>query len=100
VDAGRRLWRVQVKSSSAEQYGYQANLQRNANREIVFYEAGEIDFVVAYLFPCEAWFVIPVESIYGRKTAKVCFAWNPESRRLGSYWEAWGLMRARWDVGK
>ena len=32
LDVGQRLWRVQVKSSSAKQYGaYMVNLQRNAN---------------------------------------------------------------------
>jgi len=97
VDTGRRLWRVQVKSSSALQYGsYMVNLQRNTNGEVVFYEAWEIDFVVAYVFPCEAWFVIPVESIYGRKTAKLCLHGNARSGTLGKYWEAWGLMSSRW----
>jgi hypothetical protein len=97
LDVGNRLWRVQVKSSSAEQDGsYQVNLQRNANGEVVFYEASEIDFVVAYVFPCEAWFVIPVEAVYGRKTAKACLRGNPRSGKLGKYWEAWGLMTMRW----
>jgi hypothetical protein len=97
VDTGSRLWRVQVKSSSALQYGsYMVNLQRNANGEVVFYDASEIDFVVAFVFPCEAWFVIPVEAIYGRKTAKMCLRGNPRSGKLGKYWEAWGLMTMRW----
>jgi|HubBroStandDraft_6_1064221.scaffolds.fasta_scaffold696861_2 hypothetical protein len=96
LDVGRRLWRVQVKSSSAKQYGsYLVNLQRNANGETVFYDASEIDFVVAYVFPCEAWFVIPVEAIAGRKTAKVCLHGNARSGKLGKYWEAWGLMSSR-----
>ncbi|MFZ2009665.1 MAG: group I intron-associated PD-(D/E)XK endonuclease, partial [Candidatus Sulfotelmatobacter sp.] len=35
LDVGQRLWRVQVKSSSAKQYGsYMVNLQRNANGEV------------------------------------------------------------------
>jgi hypothetical protein len=96
LDVGRRLWRVQVKSSSAKQYGsYMVNLQRNANGETVFYAASEIDFVVAYVFPCEAWFVIPVEAIAGRKTAKFCLHGNARSGKLGKYWEAWGLMSSR-----
>lgn len=97
VDTGKRLWRVQVKSSSAKQYGaYLVNLQRNTNGEVVCYEVWEIDFVVAFVFPCEAWFVIPVEAIYGRKSAKLCLHGNPRSGRLGKYWEAWGLMSMRW----
>jgi len=97
VDVGQRLWRVQVKSSSAKQYGsYQVNLQRNANGEVIAYDPSEIDFVVAYVMPCDAWFVIPVEAIYGRKTAKMCLHENPRSGKLGKYWEAWGLMTTRW----
>jgi hypothetical protein len=97
VDVGQRLWRVQVKSSSAKQYGsYMVNLQRNLNGEVVFYDAAEIDFVVALVLPCDAWFVIPVEAIYGRKTAKMCLRGNPRSGKLGKYWEAWGLMGMRW----
>ena len=97
LDVGQRLWRVQVKSSSAQQYrSYMVNLQRNANGEVVPYDASEIDFVVAYVMPCDAWFVIPVEAIYGRQSAKLCLRGNPRSGRLGKYWEAWGLMTMRW----
>jgi PD-(D/E)XK nuclease superfamily protein len=100
LDVGKRLWRVQVKSSSAKQYGsYMVNLQRNANGEVVPYDASEIDFVVAYVMPCDAWFVIPVEAIYGRQSAKLCLHGNPRSGRLGKYWEAWGLMTMRWTEG-
>jgi hypothetical protein len=97
VDVGKRLWRVQVKSSSALQYGaYMVNLQRNLNGEVVAYDPSEIDFVVAYVMPCDAWFVIPVEAIAGRKTAKLCLHGNPRSGKLGKYWQAWGLMTMRW----
>ncbi|MGA7928432.1 MAG: hypothetical protein WCA20_20870 [Candidatus Sulfotelmatobacter sp.] len=40
--------------------------------EVVPYDPSEIGFVVAYVMPCDAWFVIPVEVIAGRKTAKLC----------------------------
>jgi hypothetical protein len=63
---------------------------------VVLYDAPEIDFVVAYVFPCETWFVIPVEAVYRRKTAKMCLHGNPSSGTLGKYWEAWGLMTMRW----
>ena len=97
LDVGRRLWRVQVKSSSAKECGsYQVNLQRNLNGEVVEYDPSEIDFVVAYVMPCDAWFVIPVESIAGQKTAKMCLHENRRSGKLGKYWEAWGLMTTRW----
>jgi len=97
LDVGQRLWRVQVKSSSARQYGsYLVNLQRNANGEVVPYDASEIDFVVAYVMPCDAWFVIPVEAIHGRQSAKRWVHGERRSGRVGKYWEAWGLMTMRW----
>jgi len=97
VDVGRGLWRVQVRSSTALQYGsYMINLQRHLNGKLVPYDPAEIDFVVAFVMPCEAWFVIPIEAIAGRKTAKVCLKGNPRSGMLGKYWEAWGLMNWRW----
>ena len=101
LDVGNRLWRVQVKLTRAKQYGaYMVNLQRNANGKVIPYDASEIDFVVAYVFPCEAWFVIPVEAIYGRQSAKLCLRENPRSGTLGKYWEAWGLMTWRWPVAR
>ncbi len=100
LDVGRRLWRVQVKSSSALQYGsYMLNLQRNENGVVVPYDATEIDFVVGYVMPCRAWFVIPVEAIAGRTTAKMCARGNPRSGTMGKYWEGWGLMTMRWMEG-
>ena len=97
VDVRRGLWRVQVRSSTALQYGsYGLNLQRHANGKLIPYDATEIDFLVALVAPCEAWFVIPVEAIAGRKTAKLCLKGNPRSGDLGKYWEAWGLMNWRW----
>ena len=84
LDVGQRLWRVQVKSSSAKQYGsYMVNLQRNANGEVVPYDASEIDFVVAYVMPCDAWFVIPVEAICGGAVGEALFAWEREEREAG-----------------
>ena len=97
VDVGPRLWKVQVKSSNALQYGsYMINLQRNANGETIPYDPAEIDFVVGYVMPCDAWFVMPVEVLAGQKTAKLCLHGNGRSGRLGKYFEAWGLMLMKW----
>ena len=83
LDVGNRLWRVQVKSSSAKQDGaYQVNLQRNLNGEVVAYDASEIDFVVAYVMPCDAWYVIPVEALAGQKTIREPRCKTPSSRAM------------------
>src|SRR6266478_8495353 len=48
LDSGTRLWRVQVKSTSALQSGaYCVNAQRHANGNAVAYRTGEIDFLIA-----------------------------------------------------
>ena len=48
LDTGTRLWRVQVKSSSALQNGgYCVNAQRHANGNSIAYRIGEIDFLIA-----------------------------------------------------
>src|SRR5258708_13012365 len=97
VEVGRRLWGGEGKCSRAKECGwYEVNLQRNLNGEVVAYDPSEIDFVVADVMPCDAWFVIPVESIAGQKTAKLCLHENRRSGKLGKYWEAWGLMTTRW----
>jgi len=93
LDVGKRLWRVQVKSSSAKQYGsYMVNLQRNANGEVVPYDASEIDFVVAYVMPCDAWFVIPVEAFAVRNSIKVYPRGEMKIGPYEKYRDAWSLM--------
>ena len=73
LDAGGRFVRVQVKSSSAKQYGaYLVNIQRHANGWAIPYTKSEIDFVVAWVLPEDAWFVIPVNALKGRKSVRVC----------------------------
>jgi hypothetical protein len=57
---------------------------------VVPYDPSEIDFVVAYVLPCDAWFVIPVEAIAGRKTAKLCLHGNPK-REAGEVFGSLGI---------
>ena len=69
------------------------NLQRHPNGEVSLYDPSEIDFVVACVMPCDAWFVIPVEAIAGRKTAKRCLKKAIREGTLGSIGK-WGLIMA------
>ena len=61
VDSGKRLWRVQVKSTCCAfgSGGYQAQSCGGNN----LYKAKEIDFLVAYIVPRDIWYVIPVNRI-------------------------------------
>ena len=86
------FWRVQVKSvirSKPSKRSYRVKTTRGANWS---YSADEIDFLVAYVFPKDCWYVFPAAIIAGRDS--VCV--RPESNkcRLIQYREAWDLMRA------
>jgi len=93
VHSGQHFWRVQVKSSSAMQYGaYLVNAQRNSNGRAIPYSAAEIDFLVAHIVPEDAWFVIPVRAFTPRKSVRVYPRGDARSGRYEKYREAWCLM--------
>jgi PD-(D/E)XK endonuclease len=64
VDSGHCFWRVQVKSTrrrTLNGYGI-----RVAGGRLAAYNETEIDFLVAYLVPEDAWYIIPVKMLKGR----------------------------------
>jgi PD-(D/E)XK endonuclease len=89
LDSGGELWRVQVKSAyvGTREGGYTVHAYGNENR--VAYTAEEVDVVVGYVVPEDAWYVIPIQAFAGIKTVKVF----PASRRMRSkhekFREAW-----------
>jgi hypothetical protein len=89
VDAGGRLWRVQVKSAyrSTKEGGYTVHAFGNENRDP--YTAADVDVLVAYLVPEDAWYVVPISAFNRIKSMKLF----PASRRRRSkhevYREAW-----------
>ncbi len=89
VDNGKRLLRVQVKSAhrAGEYGGYTFHAHGNTARA---YGANEIDVLVAYVVPENAWYVFPVEEFRKYKSMKLF----PVSRRMSSkfekFREAWG----------
>lgn len=92
VDSGVRLWRVQVKSShSKKNSSYFIGTSRNCASPKP-YTPEEIDFVVAYTTPDEAWYVIPASEIMGRGT--ICL--HPHMKNSPGLYErfrdAWCLM--------
>ena len=92
VDSGEKLWRVQLKSAyvGSKEGGYTVHAFGNQSR--VAYTAAEIDVVVGYVVPEEAWYVIPIGAFAGIKSMKLF----PASRRMRSkhekYREAWCWM--------
>ena len=93
VLSGEHFWRVQVKSSSAMQYGgYMVNAQRCANGRSIPYTALEIDFLVAHIVPEDGWFVIPVTAFTPRRSIRVYPRGDARTGQYGQYREAWCLM--------
>jgi len=92
VDAGARLWRVQVKSAyrAGEYGGYCFHAHGNAGKKV--YSLKDIDVLVAYVVPEDVWYVLPVSLFRTVKSMKLF----PSSRRRQSkyevYREGWQLM--------
>jgi PD-(D/E)XK endonuclease len=88
-------WRVQVKSvlaKSRARHHYRVQMATRTRSEASStYSANDIDFLVAYIFPEDLWYVFPAERIAGQKS--VCI--RPGSKRsvLEEYREAWRLMK-------
>ncbi len=94
VDTGRRLWRVQVKSSSKLCKGaYHVSANRHSSGGTMAYRASEIDLVIAYVVPEDSWFVIPVKAVAPRKSLRLYPRGDPRGTMYGRFREAWGLMR-------
>lgn len=90
VDSGKRLSRVQVKSScSARRGGYSASGSWG-NHSV--YNRHDIDFLVVYIIPRNIWYVIPVSAI----RASACLTFYPDGCTWGGrfevYREAWHLL--------
>ena len=94
VDTGERLVRVQVKSSSRLSQGtYFIASQRCSNGKAIPYEVGEIDYLAAYVFPEDAWFIIPVEAFVPRTSLHLFPKARGETGMYAQYRDAWWLLR-------
>ena len=92
---GKIFWRVQVKSVwSKVQAGRARDYYsvRTTGASHRLYSADEIDFLVAYLFAEDLWYIFPVVEVANRTVLWL----RPGSKksRLEQYREAWKLMGA------
>ena len=92
VETGGRFWRVQVKSAhTCCRTGY--SFRGSGNFYSKLYTAADIDFIIGYVVPENAWYVIPI-AVCADKTGVKVF---PSSRRRRSRWEiyreAWHYLR-------
>jgi PD-(D/E)XK endonuclease len=94
VSWDRRWWRVQVKSTRTPQGGaYEVTAHGSWGWRDV-YTKDEIDLIVAYVVPENAWYVIPIAATRGRK--RLCLHPNLPRRacyKYEMYREAWWLMK-------
>ena len=62
---GRRLWRVQVKSTRTAKHGVYEISAHGCWGAHDIYTKDEIDFIVAYVVPEDTWYVFPIEATRG-----------------------------------
>jgi hypothetical protein len=97
VSSGHQLSRVQVKSTYKRgKHGYGVHAYGNRNRGTEMYTPDEIDFIVVYLVPENAWYIIPIEAVGGRQA--LFFYPHGSQRglcRYEKYREAWWLLKAK-----
>jgi PD-(D/E)XK endonuclease len=91
IRTGKIFWRVQIKSVwgiASSRHHYRVTTTGNHKH---LYSADEIDFLVAYIFPEDAWYVFPVAVLGNRKI--LCIRTGYERSCFQPYREAWKLMR-------
>jgi hypothetical protein len=110
VQHGRRLLRVQVKSTFKKRQtkrepgstrqgrlGYQVVVARigRTKNAIGYYTRDEIDYVACFIAPVDVWYIVPVEKIERRHT--LCFFPQGKGQPFGGLFEdylnAWNLLK-------
>jgi hypothetical protein len=91
VSIGRVFSRVQIKSAWSIRPTRSYYRVKTMGGQRSCYSAAEIDFLVAYIFPHDAWYVFPVELVENR--AELCINARSRKSRFEPYREAWHLMR-------
>ena len=90
VRAGKVFWRVQVKSVLAKTRQRAYYRLQAANWLKIPYSSEDVDFLVAYIFPEDTWYVFPPSVFENRKT--LCINPNSKRSKLNRFREAWKLM--------
>ncbi len=100
AEHGKRLSRVQVKSVFTNpggqwRFGYSIGTSQHRYRGRAIYTAEEIDFIAAFVGPHDAWYLIPVDALGGRKFIRVYPGEkkNPRAGLFEHYREAWHLLK-------
>lgn len=95
-----RLLRIQVKSTFRQPQGkyshiYKVIVSRRVNGKELYYTPEEVDFMVAFIAPCDCWYIIPIQDLPRCRT--ICVYPNGTRIKLGGlyeqYREAWYLLK-------
>jgi hypothetical protein len=95
VDAGWRMWRVQVKGTGATHHrGFAVRSSWRTSMRQMPYTPSQVDFLVVTIVGKRIWYVIPVRALEGRLTIHLYpFGSRRGSRnRFEKYRAAWRLM--------
>jgi hypothetical protein len=94
VDAGGRLWRVQVKSAHrvGADGGYSLRL---FGHSVGAYREDEIDVLICYLAPEDAWYVFPPEVFRGRRSVKLFGGSVRRRSKFEAYREGWAVLESK-----
>jgi len=98
VDAGRRMLRVQVKST-AYQHDGRCRYSINALCHAALYTEDEIDFLAVYIVPLDLWYIIPVKACLNRKSLRFYPKATTLRSRYEKYREAWWRLQSK-EVAK
>lgn len=90
VRIGKVFWRVQVKSVLAKTPARSYFRVRTVNWLKLPYNPDEIDFLVAYIFPADTWYIFPATIVENRTS--VCVMPGSKRSKYDQYREAWGLL--------
>lgn len=95
LDSGGQLWRVQVKSAyrGSKDGGYTVHACGNQNLRP--YTPAEVDVIVAYVVPENAWYVIPIAAFTTIHSMKLFPASRRRRSRHEKYREGWCWMACR-----
>jgi hypothetical protein len=91
VDTGGKLSRVQVKSahrvSASKGGGYHVRACSHNRRS---YRAEDIDVLVAYVMPLDAWYIFPPKAFVRMKSMRLFPIPGKKKSKFEEYREAWG----------
>jgi PD-(D/E)XK endonuclease len=90
VRADKVFWRVQIKSVWAVSPGRPHYRVKTTGNRHSPYSADQIDFLVAYVFPKDLWYVFPVAVVENRNG--ICVTPGSKKSTYERYREAWKLM--------